>query len=581
MLLSSSPKILTPPVFEDKEKTRIAALLNVIVLGVIFIIVLHTFSVVLFVANPLTSIWANIVVLGMLFLIREISRRGHVYPASFIFCISLWLVLILVSMSFEGVKDLLYISILVVIIATSLLLGARVAAVVTAATILLGFVQVMLNNPSNELNRYWVGSSTIFISSLLLFYLADRSIKQALKEARDSADRTNFVNQALYTEIASHKRTTAALEESEERYRLLLENSPIGVSVYTLPDLTIRYVNPAAVSLLGASSAAEIVGLSSADFAASESADYAAEKRDKVVAGATVNDNFWVQGLNGKKVLIESTTINILYEGKPATLSVFQDITERKKAQDSLIQAELIRAEVEKERHSIQQRENFVTMISHQFRNPLAVILASKEIMENYHERLTPEGRKEHLGRIGHEALYMKGMLEDLLTISKGSAGMLQFQPYALELTAFCTQLIQESQANYPTHHFIFEGQVSGIYLIDDKLLRHALTNLLSNAVKYSPQGSDIQLKLRREEDMAQLMVRDHGMGIPLEDQPHLFETFFRASNVRKIQGTGLGLSIVKTTIETHGGSVGYQSPPDGGSLFTIQIPLCSAQETG
>ncbi|MBC7869771.1 MAG: PAS domain S-box protein, partial [Chitinophagaceae bacterium] len=283
---------LAAPVFQDQEKTRIARLLNTILVGIMIITVLNTLSVLLFIDQPVNTLWINLLVIGMLLFIQQISRKGRVYSASLIFCVSLWLVLITSSMRYDGVKDLLYVSILVIIVATSLLLGTRVAALMTAATILIGLAQVIQSAASDDLNRYWIGTSTIFIGNLLLFYLSDHSIKQSLKEVRNNAYRINFTNKALYAEIANHQLTTAALRDSEERYRQLLENSPVGIAVYGLPDFTIRYVNPTGVKLLGAATADEIIGLSAADFTAPESDEHSAERRAEIVEGESVSDTF-------------------------------------------------------------------------------------------------------------------------------------------------------------------------------------------------------------------------------------------------------------------------------------------------
>src|SRR5260221_14091644 len=95
---------------------------------------------------------------------------------------------------------------------------------------------------------------------------------------------------------------------------------------------------------------------------------------------------------------------------------------------------------------------------------------------------------------------------------------------------------------------------------MDERLLRHILNNLLSNAVKYSPQGSEVTLSLARRDDEAVIEVQDRGIGIPVQDQARLFESFQRASNVENRPGTGLGLAITKKSVELHGGENSFQS---------------------
>ena len=105
-------------------------------------------------------------------------------------------------------------------------------------------------------------------------------------------------------------------------------------------------------------------------------------------------------------------------------------------------------------------------------------------------------------------------------------------------------------------------------------MLRHILTNLLSNAIKYSPIGSNIYFELNCHNEEAKFQIKDAGIGIPLEDQEQLFESYYRAQNVGKISGTGLGLSIVKQCVDLHGGQIEFSSETGLGTTFTVTIPF-------
>ena len=109
---------------------------------------------------------------------------------------------------------------------------------------------------------------------------------------------------------------------------------------------------------------------------------------------------------------------------------------------------------------------------------------------------------------------------------------------------------------------------------MDERLLRHILNNLLSNAVKYSPPGSEVTLCLARRDEQAAIEIQDRGIGIPVEDQPRMFESFHRASNVENRPGTGLGLAIVKKAVELHGGEISLSSAVGSGTRFTVILPL-------
>jgi signal transduction histidine kinase len=110
--------------------------------------------------------------------------------------------------------------------------------------------------------------------------------------------------------------------------------------------------------------------------------------------------------------------------------------------------------------------------------------------------------------------------------------------------------------------------------LIDEKLLRHIVTNLLTNAVKYSPQGKEVNFNLKCDRNQATFSIQDRGIGIFIEDQQQLFESFHRGKNVSNIPGTGLGLAIVKKSVDLHRGTITVESQLEVGTTFTVTLPL-------
>jgi signal transduction histidine kinase len=140
----------------------------------------------------------------------------------------------------------------------------------------------------------------------------------------------------------------------------------------------------------------------------------------------------------------------------------------------------------------------------------------------------------------------------------------------------YCRHFVEEMNLNAGTHNmptFTCQGTVRPINA-DEKLLRSILSNLLSNAIKYSPQGGNVDLTLEDQVDAALLKVQDWRIGIPLEDQKHLFEPFHRGKNVRTIPGTGLGLVVVKKCIDLHHGTIEFASEPNIGTTFWVTLPL-------
>lgn len=236
-----------------------------------------------------------------------------------------------------------------------------------------------------------------------------------------------------------------------------------------------------------------------------------------------------------------------------------------------------IQAALEREREMNELKSRFVSVVSHEFRNPLNTILFSTELLQRYGEQLTDQKKEIYLDRIQGSVKRMSQLLSDVLTVGETEAGRLQFAPQPMDVVRFCQELVDEfdlsEQQLIRFSHYSSES-VNSLPCLDDRLLRHILTNLLSNAVKYSPAGEVVELKLSLDDRAAIFWIQDHGIGIPKSDQASLFQSFHRASNVKAIPGTGLGLSIVKQCVDLHGGTITVESEENQGTLFTVTLPL-------
>lgn len=215
-----------------------------------------------------------------------------------------------------------------------------------------------------------------------------------------------------------------------------------------------------------------------------------------------------------------------------------------------------------------------VTMTSHEFRTPLTAILGSTELLRHYSHFWTENKTLLYFNRIQANVQHIIQLLEDVLLLGKAEAGKLKFEPKKLDLVQLCRTLVAELQhlpGNEHTLVFTEQCKFTDVYM-DEQLLRHTLGNLLSNAIKYSPIGSTIRFTLACEDETAIFQIQDQGIGIPQEDQQHLFESFYRASNVSNIAGTGLSLAIVKKAVDLHGGEISFDSEVGVGTTFTVTI---------
>ncbi len=221
-------------------------------------------------------------------------------------------------------------------------------------------------------------------------------------------------------------------------------------------------------------------------------------------------------------------------------------------------------------------KSRFISVASHEFRNPLHIILAYAQMLYRGSDKLTSEKKQELFTRIKASAKKMTNTLDDVLILTKGELIEQKLNLQLLDLQELCHQLVAEIQIGAVTNHkinFTIQGERTKAYL-DENLLRHILTNLLTNAIKYSPLDTSVDFDLIFQDTEIILKIKDKGIGIPLQDQIHLFESFRRASNVGKIPGTGLGLAIVKQSVDLYGGTIAVDSELGIGTTFIVTLPL-------
>ncbi|MEH2305367.1 hybrid sensor histidine kinase/response regulator [Nostoc sp.] len=237
-------------------------------------------------------------------------------------------------------------------------------------------------------------------------------------------------------------------------------------------------------------------------------------------------------------------------------------------------------AELVKANELNQFKSEFVSMLSHDIRNPLNTILLAAGLLQNQDERLTKEKKLNHLQMIRSAIKNMAKLLDEVTFIGKADSGRLGYELICIDLEAFCRQMVEEvrliANEKHLTLVFASCGQLDEA-LWDESLLRHILGNLLSNAIKYSLPGGIVRFELIGQEKTVIFRIQDSGIGIPQEDQKRLFQPFQRADNVGTIPGTGLGLAIVKKCVDAHGGEIIVNSQVEVGTTFTVTLPLLEA----
>ena len=410
---------------------------------------------------------------------------------------------------------------------------------------------------------------------------------------------------------------------SELRWRLLFEQSPLSIQVFAPDGRTIRF-NPAWENLFGLS-------------AEEAYAFNVLEAPDLIESGAIHNIRRAFQGevvfvppvpfpVRGKPREIRwiggtlypvITPDGVLRE----VVVIHHDITELKEAEETMRRlneileervatrtAELrnseenLRVALDAERQINLLKTSFVGMVSHEFRTPLGIISTATELLSRYDDKLSAGQRSQYTGSIMGAVKRMTGMMEHILLLARIDSGNVALALSPLDLTTWLPKTLAEIKSSCPSqdycpnhspadsrplenreetcpieHEIRLEIDSSDALrhaLLDEALLHHIVGNLFSNACKYSPPGSPIDIVVRHQQPELVFSIKNQGPGIPAEEQAHLFDGFYRGSNVGNLPGTGLGLAITHRCVELLGGSIGLQSGAGDGTTFTVTLPL-------
>ena len=379
--------------------------------------------------------------------------------------------------------------------------------------------------------------------------------------------------------ISELKQRERLLREFQQMLHTVLETLPVRV-FWKDRDSILLGGNRLFAQDAGFTSSDQLVGKSDVDFASrSHATEYRANDQSVIESGLprieieeqmtrADGSTVWVQ--TNKSPLRDSSGQII------GLIGAYVEITKLKQAEEALQHA------LEQQKDLVDLKARFISMASHDFRNPMSVILSSISLLEMQINRQfgaeQVEPLQKRLHRIDESVQQMTSLLDDVLTVNRADGGKVEIHPQPLEVEGFCRGILEEIQETASVRHvlnFSFVGEVSRI-LADKQLWRQILINLLSNAVKYSPEGGNIRLDVRCEPENVEFRVQDNGIGIPEADQARLFETFHRAHNVGEIKGTGLGMAIVKRAVDALQGTIIFESQPGVGTTFTVQLPTAA-----
>lgn len=360
------------------------------------------------------------------------------------------------------------------------------------------------------------------------------------------------------------------LRETQARFSKAFHASPVLMTIARLEDAKFVEVNEAFIRLTGFERD-QLIGRDSLQLGLWVSLEDRAAFFEQLQRELVVrNVECRMRTRHGTIHTMQMSGEVIEINREPHLITFGLDITQGKQAEAELQNA------LARERELSQLKSDFVSLVSHEFRTPLEIILSSADNLQRYHERLAPAKRDQLLQTIRKSVRRMSGMMEEVLLLGRLETDRMTFKPAPFEWRAFCQRMGDEIEAatnkRCPIQLTLRDTPAEAVG--DENVLRHIFTNLLSNAVKYSPAGGPVEFAAQREGELAVCRVIDQGCGIPAADQQRMFEAFHRGGNVRQIPGTGLGLLIVQRCVELHGGEIEFSSVEGQGTTFTVRLRL-------
>lgn len=223
-----------------------------------------------------------------------------------------------------------------------------------------------------------------------------------------------------------------------------------------------------------------------------------------------------------------------------------------------------------------ERRKDFISMVSHELKTPLTSSMAYVQLLQSKKNGLNNENSQGFLNRIGSQLKKMAGLINGFLDVSRFHATGIQLKNERFLLKSLLEEVVEEMLSTSPKHGILIIPSMEVEINADRERVGNVLTNFISNAVKYAPMDSSIRISVERDDDNVWVSVQDEGPGVKEGDIERVFDRFFRSNDNPNtgVSGFGIGLYLSSEIIKAHGGSIGVENVPTGGSRFYFSLPL-------
>ena len=366
------------------------------------------------------------------------------------------------------------------------------------------------------------------------------------------------VTMAMLTlrDITTQKEAEEQVRASEERFRLLCDNAPIGITISR--GMNTVYVNETFVNLFGYDTASELMNISFLELVTPECREqillYVAQREH----GEAAPTSYEAVGLRkDRSTFILAVDVGQMPLGdEVASITFTTDITERKEAE--------------------RRKDDFLSMASHELRTPITSVKAYTQLLQRMFEK---EGKKEptlYLSKMDTQINKLTQLIMNLLDVTRLQDNKLVFTEEAFDFDTLVHDVVENIQRTPPQHSIVIDGSIDRNVVGDKERLGQVLRNLITNAVKYSSRTDTIRVGLSATSEQLTVHVQDFGIGIPKHQQAKVFERFYRVydSNDTTYPGLGIGLYVAREIITRHKGMLWVESVEGQGSTFSFSLPL-------
>ncbi len=376
--------------------------------------------------------------------------------------------------------------------------------------------------------------------------------------------------QCLFRDFSERRLAEEALQQSEDRYRKLVELSPNGIAIYQGGKFV--YVNPAGLRIMGCSQPEELIGKPVLTIVHESSIQALVERMELIASGVSVPP------LEEKLIRIDGTPFDAeviavvtSYNGEPAGQVIVRDITRRKQSEESMLQ---INAQLKELNDT---KDKLFSIIAHDLRSPFNAILGYSELLSENIYNYDLKKSEEFAKQINFSAKRIPALIDNLLTWANTQTGKIEFAPTTQKLNPIMQEMVDVLDSSARIKNISLKTFQSADITVcaDQNMLKTVLRNLISNAIKFTHPGGKVEVYAMVSNEVVQVSVSDNGVGIDEEMQNRLFKIDSETTTIGTAneRGSGLGLILCKDFVQKHGGEIWVDSKPGKGSTFHFTLP--------